>query len=197
MKRLPNEYFDKVYAEGDDPWGFETRDYEKRKYALTLAALPKPRYRSAFEPGCASGVLTEALAARCDRVVAMEPIERIANRARERLVHVPNVHVVTGALPESWPVEMPPQDEGGAFDLFLASEVLYYLTNDALLGVLDRVAEALDRNGHLVAVHYRLETDYPMRGDDVHAVIESHPRFVTKAQYLERDFRMTIAERAP
>lgn len=35
-----------------DPWDFESRWYEQRKYALSAAMLPKPRYRRAFEPGC-------------------------------------------------------------------------------------------------------------------------------------------------
>ncbi|MFE7421819.1 hypothetical protein [Rhodococcus sp. NPDC057529] len=59
-------YFDAMYAASPDPWGFGDRWYEQRKYALTLAALPRPRYRRAFEPGCSIGILTAALAHRCD-----------------------------------------------------------------------------------------------------------------------------------
>lgn len=56
-----------MYAASDDPWGFDDRWYERRKYALTLAILTRPTYTCAFEPGCANGALTELLQARCDR----------------------------------------------------------------------------------------------------------------------------------
>ena len=45
-------YFDGMYAAAADPWGFEERWYERRKYAISLAMLPRERYRAAFEPGC-------------------------------------------------------------------------------------------------------------------------------------------------
>ena len=50
-------YFDGMYADSPDPWGFTSRWYEGRKYAITVAMLPKARYREAFEPGCSIGVL--------------------------------------------------------------------------------------------------------------------------------------------
>jgi hypothetical protein len=41
-------YFDALYQAAADPWGFEERWYEQRKYAISLAQLPAGRYRSAF-----------------------------------------------------------------------------------------------------------------------------------------------------
>ena len=49
---LGAEYFRGCYAAAADPWGLATRWYEARKYALTLALLPRERYAAAFEPGC-------------------------------------------------------------------------------------------------------------------------------------------------
>src|ERR1700744_4973631 len=59
------EYFDLLYAQRSDPWDFATSPYEAAKYAATLAALPKPRYKNALELGCSIGVLTQQLAPRC------------------------------------------------------------------------------------------------------------------------------------
>ena len=55
------EYFEAMYRESQDPWSLSTRWYERRKYALTVAALPRARYRSAFEPGCSVGELSALL----------------------------------------------------------------------------------------------------------------------------------------
>jgi hypothetical protein len=46
MKRLPDAYFAQIYTADADPWGFATRWYEQRKYALTLAALPRTQSAS-------------------------------------------------------------------------------------------------------------------------------------------------------
>ena len=46
--------------------------YERRKRALTLAALPQERYRSALEVGCSIGTLTADLAPRCDNLLAVD-----------------------------------------------------------------------------------------------------------------------------
>ena len=115
---LPPEYFDDRYATNPDPWGFEDRWYEKRKYALTLAALPRPRYRRGFEAGCSNGVLTEQLAARCDQLVACDVAASAVNSARSRLAGG-DVDVIQGGIPNQWPE--------GPFDLIILSEVGYYL----------------------------------------------------------------------
>ena len=69
---LPAGYFDAMYQAAVDPWGFEERWYEQRKYAISLAQLPAARYRRAFEPGCSVGVLTQMLARRCDTLLACD-----------------------------------------------------------------------------------------------------------------------------
>ena len=48
---LPPSYFDGQYAGTADPWQLATSDYEREKYAATLAALPAPRFASAVEVG--------------------------------------------------------------------------------------------------------------------------------------------------
>ena len=74
-KTLPAGYFDAMYQTAADPWGFEDRWYERRKYAISLAMLPAARYRRAFEPACSVGVLTQMLAGRCDELLACDVAE--------------------------------------------------------------------------------------------------------------------------
>jgi SAM-dependent methyltransferase len=113
---LGPEYFEKAYAASDDPWGFTSRWYEKRKYALTLAMLPRRRYTQAFEPGCSIGVLTGLLAPRCDRLLSWDISPEAVRQARER---APAAQVERAMIPDDWPP--------GTFDLIVFSEVLYYL----------------------------------------------------------------------
>ena len=126
----PDEYFDRMWASGDDPWAHGTRWYETRKYDLTIAALRRPRYATAFEPGCGAGFLTQRLAARCDRLFATERAERGVAATQQRCAEWPHVDVTIGRLPADWPAE--------PLDLVVLSEVLYYLDDAGLDAVLHR-----------------------------------------------------------
>ena len=54
-----------------------------------LASLPRERFRSAFEPGCATGTLTAALAQRCDSVLAWDGSSIALEAARATLPQRP------------------------------------------------------------------------------------------------------------
>jgi SAM-dependent methyltransferase len=152
-------YFERLYDEDADPWGFDRRWYERRKYGLTLALLPRARYRRAVEPGCANGTLTELLADRCDEVLAYDAVPAAVERARERLADRPNVHVVEALFPGYWPP--------GSGDLVVWSEIAYYLTTEGADAALRALARWLEPGGTLVAVHYTGETDYPRSGRSI------------------------------
>jgi Nodulation protein S (NodS) len=88
---LRPEYFDALYTADPDPWKFAASRYERDKYALTLDAMPKLRYRSALEVGCSIGVLTRSLAPRCDVLVAIDAAQTPLVEARRRCADLPGV----------------------------------------------------------------------------------------------------------
>lgn len=184
MSRLEKSYFDKIYAKDPDPWGFDTRHYEARKYALTVASLPNEHYRRAFEPGCANGALTERLAPRCGSLVAMELMPDAAARARARLRPFPNVEVREGAIPESWPE--------GKFDCLIWSEVVYYLDDEGVSDLLAHADASLEPGGHVVAVHWTGETDYPLTGRAVHQRLDRHPGWKRRVFHEDPEFLLSV-----
>ena len=159
---LGEDYFAKIYAEEDDPWGFESRAYEAEKYARTIASLPRERYRRAFEVGCSVGVLSELLLRRCDALLATEINDRALARARERNAAQPGGSFAKLNFPEEVPE--------GTFDLVVLSEVAYYWGEESFgLAQALITGQLLVVGGDLVLVHYTPEeTDYPMTGDEVH-----------------------------
>src|SRR5665213_1848731 len=118
MTSTDRRYFDEMYASSHDPWNFEASAYERRKYSLTVASLPREKYRNAFEPGCSIGVLTELLAPRCERLLATDIIPGALERATVRLRPFENVVVERRAIPEAWPNQQ--------FDIVVFSEIAYY-----------------------------------------------------------------------
>ncbi len=181
--RLPDAYFDRMYASTEDPWQLSTRWYEQRKYAITLALLPHRRYRHAFEPGCSIGILTELLALRCDRVTAVDVADVAVRTADARLRDAGfrgQVTLARSSLDEPWPP--------GPFDLLVLSEVAYYLKADALETVLRRECRGLQQGATIVAAHWRhAVADYPLTGDAAHAVIAATPGLTPLGCYRDRD----------
>lgn len=172
-----------MYAGDDDPWALSTRWYEQRKYAISLAMLPNPRYRHAFEPGCSIGTLTAQLAQRCDHVTAVDVAQAAVRGADVRLQQAgcrDRVTLDRRSLDEAWPA--------GPFDLLVLSEVAYYLREDALAAVLRRECTRLPPGANVIAAHWRHPVaDYPLTGDQAHAVIGRTPGLTPLSCYCDRD----------
>jgi predicted TPR repeat methyltransferase len=185
--RLGREYFEELYAHSDDPWNFETSEYERKKYERTLEALGGRRFRRALEAGASIGVFTEMLADRCDELLAVDVSERAVAEARRRLSGREHVRVERRTLPE----EMPQ----GPFDLIVASEVLYYFTREEMLAALEAFERGLAPGGALLAVHWRRETrTYPLQGDEVHQLLREHTRLQNTKTVAEQDYRLDLFE---
>jgi predicted TPR repeat methyltransferase len=188
MTSTSRRYFESMYESGADPWQFATSEYERRKYALTVAALPRERYHNAFEPGCSIGVLSEHLALRCDRLLSTDIIGEALKAAAVRLSEYRNVVVEERSIPDEWPRE--------TFDLIVLSEIAYYFDEEALERVLRSVVETTNPGAHVLGVHWRGATDYPQSGDDVHGRIELCPDLQRMVHHVETDFRLDVWERA-
>ena len=174
-------YFDGMYAAAADPWGFEERWYERRKYAISLAMLPRERYRTAFEAGCSIGVFTRMLAPRCDTLLACDLAAAAVTATAARTADLPQVLAEQRDIPGQWP--------SGRFDLIVLSEVLYYFGDHDLGQVLKQAAASLEPDGTLLAVHWRHPVaEYPRTGDDVHRVLAAQPGLGRLAVHAEPDF---------
>ncbi|KAB2590425.1 class I SAM-dependent methyltransferase [Streptomyces arboris] len=186
--RTPATYFDAMYGSAEDPWSLTERWYERRKYDLTVAALPQPRYRRAFEPGCSVGELTRRLADRCDTVLACDRVESAVETARRRTAALPNVSVHRMLLPEEWPE--------GSFDLIVLSELLYYLDELTLGTVLERTVSSLEPEGTLVTVHWNHPVEEHLTtGEGIAKRVAAQPGLVLAADHREEDFVLQVHRR--
>jgi SAM-dependent methyltransferase len=187
MTSTDRHYFEQMYGRDPDPWGFASSEYERRKYALTVASLPRPCYRSAFEPGCSIGVLTELLAARCNRLVATDFMPSAIRLAQQRLAHAPHVEVEQRTIPGEWPA--------GPFDLIVLSEIAYYFDRHDFDLVLSRTVDSTAAGAHVVGVHWRGITDYPLSGDGAHHLIDACRQLDRIVHHVESEFVLDVWER--
>ena len=160
--RLERAYFDDLYRRDPDPWDFATSDYERDKYADSLAALGDRRFAPRARGRAArSACSRRRWPARCGELGGGRVARRPSPRRASGPPALANVHVGQATLPEDMPA--------GAFDLIVCSEVLYYWDERLLEHGLDALAGALEPGGLLLAVHWPERTrEYPLQGDEVH-----------------------------
>jgi trans-aconitate methyltransferase len=186
MHKTPD--FDALYAGDADPWQVESSWYERRKREVLLASLPKERYASVWEPGCGIGVCTQALAERCDHVVASDSSIDAVRRTRDRTAHLPHVDVVVSRLPEI--------AVRGPVDLLVVAEFLYYLADPA--AAIDSLWSVTAPGTHIVVQHWAHDPDDAyFSGPEAHQLMAGYAasqcahRFVT---HHEDDFLLDVYE---
>ncbi len=185
---VETSFFEALYREHEDPWGFASRSYESHRYAAMLAALGARRFECALEVGCSIGVFTERLVPRCAILNALDASPTAVERARDRLTAHPGARVVRARVPDELPE--------GPFDLVVCADVLYYLSADALAGLLPRLEASLTPGGMLLAAHWRGPTaPAPLTGDEVHEQLLGATALHHSLDGSERRFRLDLLER--
>lgn len=154
------DVFDRLYAGNPDPWGFETRDYERAKYAETLRALGSGHFGLVLELGCSIGVMTATLATRAERVVGVDVAEAALSYARTRCAAFEHVSFQRRTLPGEVP-----HIEAGSCDVVLVSELLYFLSPADNADLAACVLRVLAPGGMIVLVNWTGETNTPCTGD--------------------------------
>lgn len=189
-KTLDSDYFEQVYAANDDPWNFQTSEYEAEKYAATIKALPKKKYGNALEIGCSIGVLTQQLAEKCSRLLATDVSEKALEKAREMCRDLPNVDFKAMSFPHHLPQEK--------YDLIVVSEVAYYLSQEDWKLAIGKMFEILNEKGEIILVHWLPEVhDYPQTGDEVHQVFSAEIKDTMKNVFSSRaeKYRIDVWEK--
>ena len=178
-------HFDALFGASADPWGTGSLWYEHRKRALTLAMLPAARYARVFEPGCAVGELSAALASRCDELIATDMSAAAIVHAQRRLADLRHVRAEVGSVPDAWPP--------GTFDLIVVSELGYYMSPAALARTAELARQASRPGATLLACHWRRGADDMLQSAEaVHAVLAGGFAGARIARYEDDDLLLDV-----
>ena len=178
-------HFEDMYRNDPDPWKFRTSWYEQRKYAVTVASLPREHYGSVWEPGCSIGVLTRLLAGGAVRVAASDVSATAVRAAREEAPANVTVERVT----------LPARPEG-AYDLVVLSELLYYLDARDREQVLADSEAVTGPGADLVVVHWRHHPgDAHAPGAEVNEQVRRRPGWTSVVRHEEADFVLDVLTR--
>jgi len=182
------DHFTNMYLAKDDPWDVATKWHDQRKYAVTMASLPRERYRRGYEPGCSIGLLTRLLATRCDEILATDAVEAAVAQAEKQVQDLPGVRVEHATLPADLPA--------GTFDLIVIGDLLYYLSADDLTATLDGLIARLAPDGDLAAVHFR-DREGGYDGFNVHAALAGRPELDRLVHHEDEWFVLDVFRRRP
>lgn len=183
----PAAGFDDLYRHADDPWSVGQRWYERRRAALIMAMLPKPRFDRVFEPGCSIGMLSEQLAGRCEELICADVVPAAVHAARQRLRASgagASVQVRCAGI-EDWPA--------GSFDLIVISELAYYLSDASFHGFLTAAAASLRPGGVVLAAHWRHPVPAGFRSaESAHAALAGIDGWTRHASYRDADVLIDV-----
>ncbi len=180
--------FERRYQRDGDPWDYRSSGYELAKYDVTLSACGPGPFASALELGGSIGVFSARLAHRCEALTTIDGSPTAVSAARAQLTGFPQARAIVGEIPEA----IGP----GAHDLVVASEILYYLDDDALAATLERLRDVLIAGGRLVAVHWRpAGPERPQTAATVHARLRSQPWLRPLCDRCTADYLLDVLER--
>jgi SAM-dependent methyltransferase len=188
MSFMTAEDFEARYRSDPDPWRYLVSEYERRKYAATLAACGPGPFACALELGGSIGVFSAMLAPRCERLVTVDVSPTAVAQARPRLAEHAAADPIVGAIPAAVP-RLP-------FDLVVASEILYYLSDDELAGTLSMLQRCMVAGARLVAVHWRPRgPERPRDAEEAHAAVANAPRLTRVQRAGTDDYLLEVFRR--
>ena len=176
--------FDKLFADGTDPWDLETSDYERSKREHTLAALGPRRFARGLEVGCATGMLTAELAGICDNLLAIDVSEVALKRARERLQTNSRVIFENRDVGTDWP--------SGSFELIVFSEVLYFLSEREIEQTSQAAFASLRTDGVCLLVNWTGSNDLPINGDTAAQIFGHHSNWLIVDAIASSSYRIDL-----
>ena len=178
-----------MYLAKDDPWDLATKWHDQRKYAVTMASLPREHYQRGYEPGCSVGLLTAMLAPRCADLLAVDCVDSAVEQTRAAVRDFPQVRVAAAMLPADLPDE--------TFDLIVIGDLLYYLSAADLDTLLDGLVKRLEPGGDIVAVHFRdRQQGGNYDGFNVHAALAARDGLDRIVRHEDEWFLLDVLRRS-
>jgi len=178
-------YFEELYRNNSDPWGYDFHWYEARKRQICLALLTRQHYQNVLEVGCSNGHLSVHLAQRAGRLLCIDVSESAVQLASQRLQKFEHVVVENRKIPEDFLVQK--------YDLILISEMAYYLSAEELHQFIEKLKQSLNTNGEILCCHWRHDIEgFELNAQQVHQSFQQHFPFHHYLSLNDPDFMIDL-----
>jgi peptidoglycan/xylan/chitin deacetylase (PgdA/CDA1 family) len=150
-------HWDRIFSR-PDPFNWAC-DFEQTKYRRTLDIVPSDSLERVLEIGCAEGMFTKQLARFAKTLLAADISALALARAQNRCADCANVSFRL--------LDIVADDIPGRQTLIICSEVLYYLEQERLAPIAEKLRDALEPGGRLVMANsFVLKDDMSSTGFD-------------------------------
>lgn len=159
-----------------------------RGVVAALNAIPRPYYTSALQVGCSIDVFTNALAARCERLLAIDASLDVLDQAQRNCADQSNVRFERRAIPHEYP--------SGPFDLITICEIGLYLNSNELRALRELVTEHSAPGAHAVLVHLTpCLNGEATAAQEVHRIFRECREFTHLHGFSVSSYRLDVLER--
>lgn len=188
MGQMTQADFEARYRADPDPWSYTSSEYERAKYRATLAACGPGPFAAAIELGSSIGVFSSLLAPRCRCLVTIDAAPTAVQDARRRLAGLASVTTILGSIPAA----IPRRD----YDLVVASEILYYLSDRQLSDTLEVLRQCTRPGARWVVVHWRpAGAERPFDAEQVHDLLRAQTWLAPVSRAPTDDYLLDVLER--
>jgi SAM-dependent methyltransferase len=196
------EIFDSIFSAQKDPWMYETNPLENARFLEETAMLDRVRegrlFPSGLEIGCAEGLYTEVLAARCASLLALDFSPTALLRAQNRRQWSERVRF--GAFD----MRHEPIPGSGNYDLIVLTGVLeYFPRSKTLFKIREKVVAALRVSGYLLVETTRANPVVEdswwgrrlIRGRWINVFITNHPSLAVVQSTTKESYCITLCQK--
>jgi len=179
--------FDRLFTTTPDPWRYEESAQSDERRRRILELLPRERYTSLLEVGCAEGWLTASLASRADRVTAVDFSRVAIDRAARRCAALANVDfivrdIITDGLPAT-------------HDAIVCAGVLNFSPWRYQAPLRAAIIAALRRGGDLVLEHKRDPSPGEISGTRIHRAFMAEATLELLSHEVRDCYAITVLRR--
>ncbi len=124
-----SEQFEKLFQRQTDPWNFQNSAWEKNRFNRVVELVKMIRPKNLLEIGCAEGDLTKELSSFCPNITAVEISPTAIAKAKQKSTTARFINADIAQLNHFF--------DQNEFDLTVATEILYYLTQAEIKKILN------------------------------------------------------------
>jgi len=152
--------FDRLYRLCHDPYSVLNLPYELRKQDVILQFVSKKLHTNVLDIGCGTGIITKRLAPYCQHILGVDFSSKAISIAKMYCKDCDNISFVVTDIRKF--------EDTKKYDLFVCSEVLYYLNTQDLDIITQKIAKMATPTAWLLIVG---------RADDIYVIPMLHKNF--------------------
>ena len=137
-------FFDFIYRLNKDPFKVVDSNYESEKLNTIKNVLGKRKFNSALDIGCGTGYLTVELISVARRIIGIDISKTAINTASDNFRKVENINFICGDVCDL--------DTNNKFDLFICSEILYYLNPTEIEKLIEKIHLISTEDSYLIFI---------------------------------------------